>query len=126
MTALRAVSYGGGVQSTALLVLAARGEIDFPLFLHADVGHDSEAKGTIRYVREVAELGWVRWWAHGHGHGRGPTAESELEAWLRSTMCRRIEFCRASRGLVCPSCGASASLPLGVTCADHQPQEVWS
>ena len=28
MTALRAVSYGGGVQSTALLVLAARGDID--------------------------------------------------------------------------------------------------
>lgn len=55
MTAVRAVSYGGGVQSTALLVLAARGDIDYPLFLHADVGHDSEAKGTIRYVREVAE-----------------------------------------------------------------------
>ena len=26
----------------------------------------------------------------------------------------------------CPSCGASASLPLGVTCADHHPQEVWA
>ena len=71
-------------------------------------------------------LGWVRWWAHGHGHGRGPTVESELEAWLRSTMCRRIEFRRADRCLVCPSCGASASLPLGVTCADHQPREVWA
>ena len=71
-------------------------------------------------------LGWVRWWAHGHGHGRGPTGELEMEAWLRSTECRRIEFRRAYRGLACPSCGASASLPLGVTCADHQPREVWA
>ena len=30
--ALRFFSYGGGVQSTAALVLAARGEIDFPTF----------------------------------------------------------------------------------------------
>ena len=71
-------------------------------------------------------LGWVRWWAHGHGHGRGPTGELEMEAWLRSTECRRIEFRRAYRVLACPSCGASASLPLGVTCVDHQPREVWS
>lgn len=56
----------------------------------------------------------------------GIYVESELEAWLRSTMCRRIEFRRADRCLVCPSCGASASLPLGVTCADHQPREVWA
>lgn len=28
---IRAVSYGGGVQSTALLVLAAQRRIDFPL-----------------------------------------------------------------------------------------------
>ncbi len=49
-----------------------------------------------------------------------------MEAWLRSTECRRIEFRRAYRGLACPSCGASASLPLGVTCADHQPREVWA
>lgn len=51
---LRVVSYGGGVQSTALLVLAARGEIDFPLFLFANVGDDSEHPATLRYVREVA------------------------------------------------------------------------
>lgn len=48
------MSYGGGVQSTALLVLAAQGRIDFPLFLMANVGDDSEHPDTLRYVREVA------------------------------------------------------------------------
>lgn len=51
---LRTVSYGGGVQSTALLVLAAQREIDFPTFLMANVGDDSEYPATLRYVREIA------------------------------------------------------------------------
>ena len=51
---IRAVSYGGGVQSTALLVLAAEGIIDYPLFLFANTGDDSEHPATLRYVREVA------------------------------------------------------------------------
>jgi hypothetical protein len=53
-TTLRAFSYGGGVQSTAALVLAATGRIDFPVFLFANVGDDSEHPGTLTYVREVA------------------------------------------------------------------------
>lgn len=52
--AIRAFSFGGGVQSTAALVLAADGRIDFPLFLFANVGDDSENPATLRYVREVA------------------------------------------------------------------------
>lgn len=51
---IRAISYGGGVQSTALLVLAAQGRIDFSLFLMANVGEDSEHPDTLRYVREIA------------------------------------------------------------------------
>lgn len=51
---IRSVSYGGGVQSTALLVLAAERVIDFPTFLFANVGDDSEMPETVRYVREVA------------------------------------------------------------------------
>lgn len=55
MTApLRVTSYGGGVQSTALLVLAARRIIDFPVFLMANVGDDSEDPRTLDYVRNVA------------------------------------------------------------------------
>lgn len=51
---LRVVSYGGGVQSTALLVLAAQGQIDFPTFLFANVGDDSEHPATLDYVRNIA------------------------------------------------------------------------
>lgn len=51
---IRAVSYGGGVQSTALLVLAAQRRIDFPLFLMANVGDDSEHPATLQYVRNIA------------------------------------------------------------------------
>lgn len=51
---VRAFSFGGGVQSTAALVLQAQGRIDFPLFIFANVGADSEAPATLRYVEEVA------------------------------------------------------------------------
>ncbi|GGZ78845.1 phosphoadenosine phosphosulfate reductase [Streptomyces rubiginosohelvolus] len=51
---LRSISYGGGVQSTALLVLAAQGRIDFRTFLMANVGDDSEHPGTLRYLEEYA------------------------------------------------------------------------
>lgn len=51
---VRCVSYGGGVQSTALLVLAAEGRIDFPLFLLANVGDDSENPATLVFVRDHA------------------------------------------------------------------------
>ena len=51
---IRAISYGGGVQSTALLVLAAQGEIDYPVALFANTGDDSEHPATIRYLRDVA------------------------------------------------------------------------
>lgn len=54
MTTLRTVSYGGGVQSTALLVLAAQGYIDAPTFLFANVGEQAEHPDTLRYVRDVA------------------------------------------------------------------------
>ena len=51
---LRIVSFGGGVQSTALLVLASRGQIDFQTFVFANVGDDSENPATLVYVRDVA------------------------------------------------------------------------
>jgi hypothetical protein len=52
--ALRTFSYGGGVQSTAALVLAAEGKIDFNIFLFANTGDDSENPKSLVYVREVA------------------------------------------------------------------------
>lgn len=50
----RVFSFGGGVQSTAGLVLAARAQINYKTFLFCNVGADSEHPDTIRYVREVA------------------------------------------------------------------------
>ncbi len=60
---LRAISYGGGVQSTAMVVLAATrnpdfekamgGPVDAALF--ANVGDDSEHPASLAYVREVAQ-----------------------------------------------------------------------
>lgn len=51
---MRIFSFGGGVQSTAALVLAARGQIDYRAFLFSNVGDDSENPDTISYVREVS------------------------------------------------------------------------
>lgn len=51
---LHVFSFGGGVQSTAALVLAASGEIDFTTFLFANVGDDSENPATLEYVRTIS------------------------------------------------------------------------
>ncbi|WP_210747772.1 phosphoadenosine phosphosulfate reductase [Actinomadura latina] len=51
---IRAFSYGGGWQSTAALVLAAQGRIDFQTFLFANVGYDSEHPATLAYIRDHA------------------------------------------------------------------------
>jgi 3'-phosphoadenosine 5'-phosphosulfate sulfotransferase (PAPS reductase)/FAD synthetase len=55
MTDLQVVAFGGGVQSTALLVLAAAGRIDFRTFLFANVGPDSEDPATLDYLGRVSE-----------------------------------------------------------------------
>jgi hypothetical protein len=46
-------SCGGGVQSTACLVLAAQGAIPYRTFVFANVGDQSEDPRTIRYIAEV-------------------------------------------------------------------------
>lgn len=51
---IKVISYGGGVQSTALLVLAAQGVIDYKYALFSNVGDDSEHPATLDYVRNVA------------------------------------------------------------------------
>jgi hypothetical protein len=53
--ALRVVAHGGGVQSTALLVLSAQGKIDFPVHLFCNTGDDSEHPATLEYVRNVSQ-----------------------------------------------------------------------
>lgn len=62
------ISYGGGVQSTAMLVLAAQGRLTGPDgppvtdALFSNVGDDSEHPATLDYVRDVATP-----WAAEHG-----------------------------------------------------------
>lgn len=51
---VRAISYGGGVQSTAMLVLAAQGKIDYQVALFSNVGDDSENPATIEFVNTIA------------------------------------------------------------------------
>jgi hypothetical protein len=56
---LRTISYGGGVQSTALCVLAVQGKLDaviggpVDVALFSNVGDDSEHPATLAFVREV-------------------------------------------------------------------------
>lgn len=62
---LRVISYGGGVQSTALVVLAAQGVLDDLMggpvrtALFANTGDDSEHPATLKYVREIA-IPWAK------------------------------------------------------------------
>lgn len=51
---LKVISFGGGVQSTAALVLAAQQKIDYKTFLFCNVGDDSEHPATLAYVHDVA------------------------------------------------------------------------
>lgn len=51
---MRVFSFGGGVQSTAALVLAAQGKLQVDAFLFANVGEKAENPATLRYVREIA------------------------------------------------------------------------
>jgi hypothetical protein len=46
-------SCGGGVQSTACLVLAAQGFIPYRTFVFANVGDEAESPDTIRYISQV-------------------------------------------------------------------------
>jgi len=60
---VKIISYGGGVQSTALCVLATQGklgQIDAAVF--ANVGDDSEHPRSLAYVRDVMQP-----WAKEHG-----------------------------------------------------------
>lgn len=54
---LRVFSYGGGVQSNAVLALQAAGKLlkPYDLFIFANVGDDSENPATLQYINEVAK-----------------------------------------------------------------------
>lgn len=47
---MRVFSFGGGVQSVAVLALAARGAVQYDAFVFANVGADSENPETLEYI----------------------------------------------------------------------------
>ncbi|MFD8379139.1 phosphoadenosine phosphosulfate reductase [Streptomyces sp. NPDC059679] len=51
---VRSFSFGGGWQSMAALVLAARDDLDYRTFIMANVGDDSENPRTLRYLHQYA------------------------------------------------------------------------
>ena len=61
----RVFSCGGGVQSTACLVLAAQGKIPYSTFVFANVGDKAESPDTIKYIAQVlkpyATLHGIEW-----------------------------------------------------------------
>ena len=48
---MRTFSFGGGVQSMAVLVLAVQGKLQYDHFIFANVGLDSEYPGTLEYFK---------------------------------------------------------------------------
>ncbi len=85
---LKVFSYGGGVQSTAALVLAAHGKLDYRTFLFCNVGADSENPETLTYVNAVAKpyalahhielIELQRTWQKGERAGKPVTLYSQL------------------------------------------------
>lgn len=48
-------SFGGGVQSHAVLVLAAQGKVQYDAFVFSNVGADSENPDTLTYIERVTK-----------------------------------------------------------------------
>lgn len=51
---MKIFSFGGGVQSTAVLCLQADGIVNYDEFVFANVGNDSENPRTLEYIRDYA------------------------------------------------------------------------
>jgi hypothetical protein len=105
---MKIISYGGGVQSTAMIVLAVQGLIpDVEAALFANVGDDSEHPDTLEYVRNIA----VPWAAE-----RGlPIHElSPMRKGQETTLFREITQEGSRRDLI-PVFGEQGN-PMGRAC----------
>ena len=95
---LRTISYGGGVQSSALCVLATQGrlgQVDAALF--SNVGDDSEHPATLDYVRNVMQP-----WAAERGLR---VHELRRGSWPTGDPKTLLSYLEAYNG--CQSCGAT-------------------
>lgn len=50
---MRIFSFGGGVQSNAVMVLQAQGKVNYDKFIFSNVGDDSENPKTLQYIKQV-------------------------------------------------------------------------
>lgn len=107
MNGMRVFSYGGGVQSTAALVLAATGRIDFRTFLFANVGDDSEDPETLEYVERYAKP---------YAASQGITLHELRRVRVRGVVAGQVEtlFSRLTRE-------GSKSLPIPVRMSNGAP-----
>jgi hypothetical protein len=102
---MRVISYGGGVQSTAMIVLATEGKIgpvDAALF--ANVGDDSEHPASITYVRDVAQP-----WAASRGLAVHELKRVKRNGDVETLMGRMVRV--GSRSLPIPIRGSDTGKP---------------
>lgn len=91
----RVFSFGGGVQSVAVLVLAAQGIVQYDAFVFANVGADSERPETLAYIEQYA-----RPFADAHGI---QFVETQRTMRGRGKVTLRQELERAKRSFIIPA-----------------------
>ena len=108
---LTIISYGGGVQSTAMLVLAAQGRlgVDVDAAVFANVGDDSEHPATLEYVRDVATP-----WAASHGLPVHELNRVKRDGTTETLMGRLTR--EGSRSLPIPVRGSDTGAPGARSC----------
>jgi len=105
---LHTISYGGGVQSTALLALAGTERIPHRTFLFANTGDDSEHPDTLAYVRDIAIP-----WGREHGVDVIEVQRTMRDGSLESIL-GRIE--RTAKAEVIPVRSSADGPPLSRSC----------
>lgn len=79
---MRVFSFGGGIQSTAVLVLIAQKRLQYDALLFANVGDDSEAPEALEYIREVS-------WPYAERHGINLIEVQATQGTLMEAIKRR-------------------------------------
>tara|TARA_R100001530_G_C4291107_1_gene148031 strand:+ start:178 stop:975 length:798 start_codon:yes stop_codon:yes gene_type:complete len=108
-------SFGGGVQSTAAMVLAAQGEIDFKTFLFADTG--DEHPETYEYMENVHKPFMAK-----HGmelHVLKRVSKDGVERSIREEIMNEPNLIPLPVRLTVPRKGKYRAPPLNRNCTGH-------
>lgn len=101
------IAQGGGVQSTALLVLSAQGKIDFRTHLFCNTGDDSEHPDTLAYVRNVSMP---------FAAANGLEFHELRREWKDGRQRTLRQHVLASKGVTIPMRGALTGAPMSRGC----------